>query len=81
VQTQTYGRLANKLLYLANEIYNCDEFDLPLNRNELADLICTSRETVSRMLSDLANENIIDINGKHLKIIDKQRLENISLRG
>ncbi len=81
VQTHTFGRLANNLLYFANEIYNSDEYFLPLNRNELADLVCTSRETISRMLSDLAEEKIITINGKKVKILDKLRLKKISLKG
>lgn len=81
VQNQVFGRLATHLLDLSNNIYQSNQFDLPLNRSEIADLVCSSRETVSRLLSDLAKENIIDINGKHLKIIDRSRLEKISEKG
>lgn len=81
VQNQIYGRFATSLLYFSNEIYLAEEFKLPLNRNELADLVCTSRETISRMLTELAEEKIIDINGKHLRILNKARLEKISEKG
>ena len=81
VQNQVFGRLATHLLDLSNHIYQSNQFDLPLNRSEIADLVCSSRETVSRLLSDLAKENIIEVNGKHLKIIDKSRLEKISEKG
>lgn len=81
VQNQIYGRLAGHLLQLSDEIYQSDEFDLPLTRNEIADLICTSRETVSRLLSDLAKENIICINGKHICILNKSLLQTISEKG
>lgn len=81
LQNQIFGRLATNLLFFSNEIYESDEFDLPLNRNELADLICTSRESVSRLLSDLAKEQIISINGKCFRILDKQRLTEISKKG
>ncbi|MBN2637614.1 MAG: Crp/Fnr family transcriptional regulator [Bacteroidales bacterium] len=81
VQNQVYGRLAANLLIFANEIYNSNEYDLPLNRNDLADLVCTSRETVSRLLAELAKESIIEVEGKHIRILDNERLENISEKG
>ncbi len=81
VQNQVFGRLATNLLYMADEIYESDEFDLPLNRSDMADLVCTSRETVSRLLSDLAEEKIIDIHGKHIKINNKKMLRKISEKG
>lgn len=81
LQNQIFGRLATNLLFFSNEIYETDEFDLPLNRNELADLICTSRESVSRLLTELAQENIISLHGKQLKILDKSRLIEISKKG
>jgi CRP-like cAMP-binding protein len=81
VQNQIYGRLAGNLLYLSREIYASDEFVLPLSRNEMADLVCTSRETVSRLLNNLAQEKIISVAGKKVKILDAQRLQKISESG
>ena len=81
IQNQIYGRLATNLLFFSNEIYLSDEFDLPLNRNELADLICTSRESVSRVLTEFSQENILEINGKHLRLLNKSKLEEISKKG
>jgi CRP/FNR family transcriptional regulator len=81
VQNQIYGRLAGTLLYLSNEIYGEDEFNLPLSRNEIADLVCTSRETVSRLLNNLTREGIIAVHGKAVRILDKDRLEKISENG
>ena len=81
VQNQVFGRLATNLLYLANEIYGSDNFTLPLNRSDMADLVCTSRETVSRLLSELDHEGIIKINGNHVQLIDSKRLHDISKNG
>ncbi len=81
VQKQIFGRLANNLIHFSEELYNTDEFDLPLNRNEIADLVCTSRETVSRMLTELADENIIKVNGKRIKILNKDMLKKIKESG
>ena len=80
-QNQVYGRLATHLLSFSNEIYLSDEFKLPLKRKELADLICTSRETISRQLTELAEEKIIQINGNNLRILNKPLLEEISKKG
>ena len=81
LQNQSYGRLATNLLFFANEIYLSDEFDLPLTRNDLADLICSSRESVSRLFSEFSQENIIEINGKHIRLLDKKKLKEISEKG
>ena len=81
VQNQIYGRLAGTLLYLSEEVYATEEFNLPLTRSEMADLVCTSRETVSRLLNNLTREGIIAIRGKAVRILDKPRLENISQNG
>jgi CRP-like cAMP-binding protein len=62
-------------------IFESLKFELPLNRNELGDLTCSSRETVSRILSDFAHHGIIDINKKNITILDKEELERISETG
>jgi CRP/FNR family transcriptional regulator len=81
VQSQIYGRLAGTLLYLSDEIYGADAYDLPLSRNDMADLVCTSRETISRLLNALAKEDIIAVRGKHIRILDRPRLEKIRETG
>jgi len=81
VQNQIFGRLAANLILLSDDIYGSLEYDLPLNRNELADLVCTSRETVSRLMTDLTKENIITVEGKHIRILDYDRLKTISEKG
>ncbi len=81
VQNQVFGRLATHLLDLSSNIYQSDKFELPLNRSEIADLVCSSRETVSRLLTELSREKIILAEGKHLEILDKKRLQNISEKG
>ncbi|MCD6092084.1 MAG: Crp/Fnr family transcriptional regulator [Bacteroidales bacterium] len=81
IQNQIYGRLANHLLNLSTEVYESTEFKLPLTRNEIADLVCTSRETVSRLLSDLSKEKIIQVDGKQVRILNQALLEKISDKG
>ncbi|VAW29973.1 hypothetical protein MNBD_BACTEROID07-662 [hydrothermal vent metagenome] len=81
VQINVYGRLAKNLLTFSDEIYHSDEFVLPLNHHEIADLVYTSRETVSRFFSDLTNEKIIQTQDKHIHILNKSMLKEISDKG
>ena len=51
--------------------------DLPLSREEMANYIGVTRETVSRKLSALKEAGIIDIIGnKKLRVINEKALED-----
>jgi CRP/FNR family transcriptional regulator len=78
---QAYGRLADILLCLSDRVFNSDEFELPLNRKELAELTGLAQETVIRMLKQLVSENLITISGKNVKIGNRQLLKEISDKG
>jgi len=80
-QKQLYGRLADSLLYFADIIFNSSTFELPVNQNDLAAFISTTRESVSRGLSKLSTEGIISFDGRNLRIIDRERLDDISRNG
>jgi len=51
------------------------EFTLPVNNNELAAQIGTVRELVSRNLSRLQAEGLIEIDGRTIRVPDVKRLE------
>ncbi|WP_425446143.1 Crp/Fnr family transcriptional regulator [Dethiothermospora halolimnae] len=75
----TYARMIKILLQLC-EKYGLQEsgkykLDLKLTREELANLIGTSRETASRMLNRLDNENLIKIRGRDIIILSKSKLK------
>jgi len=81
LQKQSPGRVAETLIFFADEIFENDTFDLPLSRHEFGDLTGNSRENVSRILSDLNNEGLIKISGKSIQILDKEKLFKISRIG
>ena len=81
LQKQGPGKIAEAILYFSEKIFDELNFKLPLTRNELGDLTCTSRETVSRILSDFSKSNIIKVNKNDISILDKKQLENISKMG
>ncbi len=78
IQKQSAGLLADALLNFAISIYNSLEYEMPLSRQELADLVGTSRENISRTLSEFHKNGLIDIQKRKIKILDIKRLKLIS---
>jgi CRP/FNR family transcriptional regulator len=78
---QSYGRLADILLCLANRIFKSEQFDLHLTRKELAELAGMSTENVIRILKKFQDDNLIRIEGKALQILDFEGLQRISEHG
>ena len=67
----TKGRVATLLLNLYRKHGDeNNEFTLELNRQEMASLLGTTRETVSRTLSEFRNEGLIELDGNRVKIKD-----------
>jgi len=80
-QKQLPGRLAEIILCMSHELYKSNKFELPLNNNELSDFISSSRESVSRQLSDFSKEGVISMNKRELTILNEEMLKKISLKG
>ncbi|MBF7096178.1 Crp/Fnr family transcriptional regulator [Alkalibacter mobilis] len=60
-----------------NQIDSAAQFELPLNREGIANYIGVTRETVSRKLNLLQEEGVIQMIGnKKIKILDKNRLKS-----
>jgi CRP/FNR family transcriptional regulator len=80
-QKQVHGIVAETLLCMSEKIFESPHFNFPLTRSELGDLAGTSRESVSRVLTELSSEKIIQFNTKEISILDKERLRQISEKG
>lgn len=74
---QVPGRIAGIILFFATEIYANEEFEFPLSRQELADLISTTKESVSRTLSELKNDRIIELNEKKITIKSMELIKTL----
>lgn len=81
VQQQLPGRLANTMVYFSNEVYNQKQFKLNINQAELASLIGTSRESVSRQLKEFQQSGIIKMERDKITILDEHRLLEIKHKG
>lgn len=80
-QKQNIGRVADAVLFFANEVYDSSSFRLPVSRQDLADLTGVSRESASRILTDFHNENIVEIKGRQISILNEKLLQEISDKG
>jgi CRP-like cAMP-binding protein len=80
-QKQIHGLVAETLLCMADKIFEKDKFTIPLNRSEMGDMVGTSRESISRVLSEFSNEKIIEINLSEITILKKDLLKQISEKG
>ncbi|MEI6899914.1 MAG: Crp/Fnr family transcriptional regulator [Bacteroidota bacterium] len=80
-QKRTYGRVAEAILYFAKIIYEELEFEIPFTRQEFADLIGISRESATRVLTKFKEDEILNLNGRFIKIVNLELLQQISKNG
>jgi len=78
---QLPGRIADVLLYFAEEIYRKPRFDFPLTRRELAELAGTTKESFIRTLTEFKNDKIIHLDGSHVHIISMDIIKTLSELG
>jgi CRP/FNR family transcriptional regulator len=75
---QAHGKVADLLLCLADRVFKEDIFNLPISRNDFAELLGISMESVIRIFKQLKDEKLISIKGSTFNIIDKVALNKIS---
>ena len=80
-QKQIRGNMADALIEFSETIFQNETFILPISQSELANLVDTSRESVSRVLAEFDKDGIIKMNGKQIQILNKKSLLLISQNG
>ena len=75
------GRLAAYLLYLAQEQEAEDTVSLPISKGQLASLLGTIPETLSRILTKMSNSGLIDVSRGEIRLLDYDGLEDLSETG
>jgi CRP-like cAMP-binding protein len=80
-QKQIRGKIADVLLEMSNHIYDSDVFSIPVNQEEIGNLVDSSRESVSRVLTEFERDGILRISGKKIEILNKKLLLLISANG
>jgi CRP/FNR family transcriptional regulator, polysaccharide utilization system transcription regulator len=80
-QKQMHGRIADILIYLNKEIYQSDNFELSISRQDIGELSGMTKDSAIRILKEFENEGIIKVDGKKIGILNKELLQEISIRG
>ena len=72
------GRLAAHLLFLSGQKGESLEFQLDIAKTQLASLLGTIPETLSRILTKMNKKGLIETNGPSIKILDLEGLEDLA---
>lgn len=75
------GRLAEILLYFADDVFKADEYEMVLSRQELGEMATMAKECVVRILREFEDSGIIYSDSSRVKILDREKLEMISQKG
>jgi len=75
------SRLASYLLYLAGEQSQADQVDLNISKGQLAGLIGTIPETLSRIFAKLSNQGLIKVAGRKMFLLDPVGLQELAEAG
>ena len=78
---QLPGRIADVILYFAEQIYDSQEFEFPFTRRELAELAGTTKESFIRTLAEFKHDKIIDLDGSNVKINSLKIIKTLSQLG
>ncbi len=80
-QKRMHGRLAEILLYFSDEIFHSDEYEMILSRQELGDMTNMAKECAVRILKELEDSGVVYSDSSTIKILDKEKLVQISEKG
>ena len=80
-QKHMHGRIADTLLYLSRVIYDNNQFETTLSRQDLADMSAMTKESAIRIMKEFKDEGIIDCEANNFNILNGNQLDNISLTG
>jgi CRP-like cAMP-binding protein len=72
------GRLATYLLYLSEEKAGATSIDLNISKGQLASLLGTIPETLSRIFARMTQQGLIQVEGPRINIADRSGLEALA---
>jgi CRP/FNR family transcriptional regulator, polysaccharide utilization system transcription regulator len=80
-QKKMHGRLADAILYFSDVVFKNDEYEMILSRQELGEMTNMAKECVVRILKELEDSGVIYSDSSKIKILDREKLIQISLKG
>jgi len=80
-QKKMPGRMAEVLLYFSTDVFGSDEYEMILSRQELGEMTNMVKESVVRILKEFEDSGVISIRSSVLKILNREKLLQISEKG
>jgi CRP/FNR family transcriptional regulator len=77
MEKNSRGKVAFMLVCMANSVYHKNEYTMSLSRQDMADFLGISVENVIRILKELENDGLIEVNGKSFKLINIESLHKV----
>ena len=75
------ARLAAYLIFLSDEQNSPDQVVLPISKGQLASLLGTIPETLSRIFSKISGQGLITVNGNKIGLISREGIQDLSENG
>jgi CRP-like cAMP-binding protein len=75
------GRLAAYILYLSDQYKGSKDLELAITKTQLASLLGTIPETLSRILGKLSSQGLIETDGRRIRILEKEALRDLAESG
>jgi CRP-like cAMP-binding protein len=75
------ARLASYLLYLSDEKQGAERLQLTISKAQLASIIGTIPETLSRILTRMSAKDLILVNGREIQLLDRDSLAALAEHG
>ena len=72
------ARLASYLIYLADEQQSEDAVTLGISKGQLASILGTIPETLSRIFAKLSGQDLIRVQGPKIALLDREGLEDLA---
>ena len=72
------ARLASYLIYLADEQQSEDAVTLGISKGQLASILGTIPETLSRIFAKLSGQDLIRVQGPKIELLDREGLEDLA---
>ena len=75
------GRIASYLLYVSEEQESSNHIELEISKGQLASLLGTIPETLSRIFSKMTSQGLIEVEGRTIWLLDRQGLTDLAKSG
>jgi CRP/FNR family transcriptional regulator, dissimilatory nitrate respiration regulator len=75
------GRIASYLLYVSEEQESSNSIELEISKGQLASLLGTIPETLSRIFSKMSSQGLIEVEGRTIWLLDRQGLTDLAESG